>query len=233
MLNRWVFNLAILATSILVAVTVYQFVDIVNRGGPVMVPILVCSFFALTITVERMIYFAGLDADAGAFADRLRALVQARQWTDAQALCRAARGPIARVAAAGLAARDHAAQDIERTMEDAAHEELPLLERHHQWLATIAQIATLLGLLGTVIGMVAAFQSVETKAVGASPVSPADLAGGIWQALLTTVAGLSVAIPTILAYNYLAGRVTELQFQIERIAAVLANWRRADAAERP
>ena len=72
----------------------------------------------------------------------------------------------------------------------------------------------------------------QAKATSANPVSPGELAGGIWQALITTAAGLSVAIPTILAYNYLASRVTDVQFQMEKAAAIIANWRRGTAADR-
>ena len=88
-----------------------------------------------------------------------------------------------------------------------------------------------LGLLGTVTGLVRAFQVIQAKAGSSgNPVSPGDLAGGVWEALITTVAGLTVAIPTILAYNYLAGRVGEVQFQMERAAAVVSSWRRRTRA---
>jgi len=76
-----------------------------------------------------------------------------------------------------------------------------------------------------VTGLVRAFQVIQTKSVGGNPVSPGDLAGGVWEALLTTVAGLTVAIPTILAYNYFAGRVAEVQFQMEKAAALVSGWR--------
>ena len=104
--------------------------------------------------------------------------------------------------------------------------EEPIVELHVRWLATLAQVATLLGLLGTVIGMVEAFQVIQSKATGVNPVNPGDLAGGIWQALTTTVAGLEVAIPTILAYQYLLSRIAEVQFQMEKVTRLISGWRR-------
>ena len=103
---------------------------------------------------------------------------------------------------------------------------MPAVERGLRWLSTLAQVATLLGLLGTVTGLVRAFQVIQTKSAGGNPVSPGDLAGGVWEALITTVAGLTVAIPTILAYNYLASRVAEVQFQMEKAATLISGWRR-------
>jgi biopolymer transport protein ExbB len=128
---------------------------------------------------------------------------------------------------AGLTVKSGTPQEIVEAMEDAAHAELPELERHLRSLSTLAQVSTLLGLLGTVTGLVKAFQVIQTKAVGGSPVSPGDLAGGVWEALLTTVAGLVVAIPTILAYNYFAGRVGDVQFYLEKASTMVSGWRRS------
>ena len=83
-----------------------------------------------------------------------------------------------------------------------------------------------MGLLGTVTVLVRAFQAIQMKSTGGNPVSPGDLAGGVWEALITTVAGLVIAIPTILAYNYFAGRVADVQFHMEKAAAIIAGWRR-------
>ncbi|MBU1148008.1 MAG: MotA/TolQ/ExbB proton channel family protein, partial [Candidatus Omnitrophica bacterium] len=88
---------------------------------------------------------------------------------------------------------------------------------------TIAHITPLLGLLGTVTGMVRAFQVIQEKSVSFNPVSPGDLAGGIWEALLTTVAGLIVAIPTVVAYNYMVTRVEEFILEMERSATEVTD----------
>jgi len=208
------------------ATILYWSVDIVHRGGPVMIPIVMCSIFALTVALERLYFFLRLGAKTAPFLEALRGAVQGRQWDEADALCERTAGPIARVGAAGLAAREAPEEEIQHVMEDAARDELPVVEGHVRWLATFAQVATLLGLLGTVSGMVEAFQVIQTKAGGANPVSPGDLAGGIWEALTTTVAGLEVAIPTILVYNYLVSRIGEVQFHTEKMTRLVAGWRR-------
>jgi len=228
MVNRMVYSVLVAGVAATFGTLLYWQVDVIHRGGAVMIPIIMCSIFALTIVIERLYFFLSLRADTAQFFDKLRRLVQARNWSGTDALCQAAKGPVARVARAGLIAHEKTAEEIERVMAEAAHEELPLIERHHRWLSPIAQVSTLLGLLGTVTGMVIAFQVIENKATATNPVSPADLAGGIWQALITTVAGLEVAIPTIVAYNYLASRSAEVQYQMERAAAIIAHWRRAE-----
>jgi len=228
MVNRMVQTALFGSVAALFGTVLYWQVDVIHRGGPVMVPIIMCSMFALAIVLERLYFFFSLRTDPSQFFDQLSALVRKRQWPDADKLCRSAKGPVARVAQAGIAAHEKTAEEIERVMAEAAHSELPLIERHHRWLSPLAQVSTLLGLLGTVTGMVVAFQVIQNKATSNNPVSPADLAGGIWQALITTVAGLEVAIPTIVAYNYLASRVAELQYQMERAAAIVANWRRTE-----
>ena len=100
---------------------------------------------------------------------------------------------------------------------------MPRLEKHIGLLSTIAHISPLLGLLGTVTGMVRAFQVIQEKTASFNPVSPGDLAGGIWEALLTTVAGLIVAIPTVVVYNYLVNRVDEFVVEMERSATEVIN----------
>ena len=218
----------VIGAALLMATLVYWQVDLIHRGGPVMIPIVMASIFSLTLIIERFSYFFNLHlgTDMDHFFKQLHAMVEGHRWADAQRICESAQGPVARVVLAGLAAREGSPQDIDDAMEEAAHAELPAVEQHIRWLSTLAQVATLLGLLGTVTGLVRAFQVIQLKSGSGSPVSPGDLAGGVWEALITTVAGLTVAIPTILAYNYLAGRVGEVQFQMERAAAVVAGWRR-------
>lgn len=219
-----------IGTAVVIAVLAFWQVDVVHRGGVVMVPIVMCSIFSLALIFERFYYFVNLHlgADMNRFFVSLREAIEAHRWKDAHALCEASAGPVARVVQAGLAAREASPQEIDETMEEAAHEELPSVEQHLRWLSTLAQVSTLLGLLGTVTGLVQAFQIIQVKTAGGSPVSPGDLAGGVWEALITTVAGLTVAIPTILAYNYFASRVAEVQFQMEKAAGIITGWRRRD-----
>ena len=228
MVNRMVQTALFVFGAAVMGLFLFARVDVIHRGGPVMVPIMMCSIFSLALIVERMAYFINLHlgTDINRFFEQLRNVVAERRWKDAQALCETWKGPVARVVLAGLAARDGAPQDIDEAMEEAAHDEMPAVEQHLRWLSTLAQVSTLLGLLGTVTGLVRAFQIIQLKTTAGSPVNPGDLAGGVWEALITTVAGLVIAIPTILAYNYFAGRVGEVQFQMEKSAALVSGWRR-------
>ena len=228
MVDRMVQAVAFVLVAALIGAGLFFQVDIIHRGGPVMIPIVMCSIFALALSMERLYYFfrLHLGKDIDHFFEQLRAAIQTQRWTDAQALCESWQGPVARVVLAGLEYRERTPQEIDEVMEAAAHEELPAVEQHLRWLSTLAQVATLLGLLGTVTGLVRAFQVIQVKTAGGNPVSPGDLAGGVWEALITTVAGLIIAIPTILAYNYLGSRVSEVQFQMEKAAAIISGWRR-------
>ena len=226
-ISRMVWTLGFVLMAALLGTVLYWRVEILNRGGPVMIPIVMCSVFALAITIDRLIYFGRHGATPDRLFQELPALIRERRWKDAEDLCESADGPVAAVARAGLQARERPAEERESILADTAHEQLPLIERHHRSLSTIAQVSTLIGLLGTVLGMVVAFQVIQSKATSTSPVNPADLAGGIWQALVTTAGGLIVAIPTILAYNYLTSRSAEVQYQMEKVAAIVAGTRTA------
>ncbi len=228
MINRMLHTAVFVVGAAMIGTVLFWQVDIINRGGPVMIPIVMCSIFSLALVFERFYYFFNLHLgkDIDGFFQQLRQAVEARQWPQAQALCDSWRGPVARVVHAGLTAHESSPQEIDDVMEDAAHHEMPDVEQHLRWLSTLAQVSTLLGLLGTVTGLVRAFQIIQTKSAAGNPVSPGDLAGGVWEALITTVAGLIVAIPTILAYNYFASRVGEVQHQMERAAAIVSGWRR-------
>jgi len=228
MTGRMVQAILFIGSAFLISWLLFWQVDLIHRGGVLMIPILMCSIFSLTLIIERLYFFfhLHLGTDITRFFEHLRAAIEGHRWKDSQALCETSQGPVARVVLAGLAAREGTPEEIDEAMEEAAHEELPAVEQHLRWLSTLAQVSTLLGLLGTVTGLVRAFQVIQTKSAGGNPVSPADLAGGVWEALITTVAGLSVAIPTILAYSYLASRVAEVQFQMEKAVALVSGWRR-------
>ena len=138
-------------------------------------------------------------------------------------LCERTSGPIAAILKAGVLKHDRSRNEIREAIEDASIHEVPRLERNLPVLSTVAQVAPLLGLLGTVTGLVKAFQVIEAKASAMNPVNPGDLAGGIWEALLATTFGLCVAIPTYVAYNYLVSRVDGFVLDMERSATDLLN----------
>lgn len=197
--------------------------EIIHKGGPVMYPIILCSILAFAIIIERLYHLYKARIDTDEFMNNVEITIKRNRIADAIKICESTPGPIARIVKAGILKHDRPRQEIRESIEDAGHLEVPGLEKHIGLLATIGHISPLLGLLGTVTGMVRAFQIIQEKTATFNPVSPGDLAGGIWEALLTTVAGLIVAIPTVVAYNYLVNRVDELVIDMERSAIEVMN----------
>ncbi len=185
------------------------------RGGVIMWPILLCSVVAVYIAIERMLTFRSAKPPGGAFQLKLRKVLEGKDVRLAQELCIQEKSPVGRIVGAGLEKVHHGPMRVRQAMEDQGKEEFTQLERHLSVLASIAGIAPMLGFLGTVTGLIAAFQSVAT-AVGQP--SPADLADGIWEALITTVFGLVVGIPTAAGYNYLVNQIHAITASFERIA---------------
>ncbi len=197
--------------------------EFMQKGGPIMWPILLCSVIAFTIVIERLIRLRQEQIDTKSFMEQISKSIKRNKIMEALDLCDRTGGPIAAILKAGILKHDRVRSEIREAIEDAGVHELPRLERNLPVLATVAHIAPLLGLLGTVTGLVKAFQVIESKATALNPVNPGDLAGGIWEALLTTVFGLVVAIPTLVAYNYLVSRVDGFVLDMERSATDLMN----------
>ena len=197
--------------------------EMMQKGGPIMWPILLCSVFAFAIVIERIIALRREQIDTKVFMEQISKSLKRNKIMEALELCDKTKGPIANILKAGILKHDRVRQEVREAIEDASIHEVPRLEKNLPVLATVAHITPLLGLLGTVTGMVAAFQVIESKASSLNPVNPGDLAGGIWEALLTTVAGLCVAIPTFVAYNYLVSRVDGFVLDMERSATELLN----------
>lgn len=186
-----------------------------QRGGIVMWPILFCSVLAMYFMVERWLTIRAAKAPSGSFQVKLRKMLDGKNLQLAQEVCIQEKSPVGRIIGAGLEKVHHGPMRVRQAMEDQGREEVTLLERHLAILASVAGIAPMLGFLGTVTGLVAAFQSVAT-AVGQP--SPADLADGIWEALITTVFGLVVGIPASAGYNYFVNKVQVIASAYERIA---------------
>jgi len=155
--------------------------------------------------------------------DDITAVLKRNKVIEAIEMCNRTAGPISHIIKAGILKHDRSKPEIKEAVEEAAQLEIPRLERHLPILATIAHITPLLGLLGTVSGMIKSFQVIQQKALAMAPVNPGDLAGGIWEALLATLAGLAVAIPTYVAYNYLTSQADALIYDMERSATDLVN----------
>jgi biopolymer transport protein ExbB len=197
--------------------------EMLIKGGPIMVPILLCSVIALAIVMERLYHIRSAQINTNEFMETIAGILKRNKIMDAIDMCNATPGPIAQILKAGIMKHDRPRLEIKEAIEDAGIHEVPRLEKNLGALATIAHIAPLLGLLGTVTGMVRAFQVIEQKAVALAPVNPGDLAGGIWEALITTVAGLAVAIPAYVAYNFLVSKVDGIVLEMEKSATDIVN----------
>ncbi|MDD5504697.1 MAG: MotA/TolQ/ExbB proton channel family protein [Candidatus Omnitrophica bacterium] len=197
--------------------------DFVIKGGPLMYPIILCSIIAMAIIIERVYHLYRARIDTRKFMDEISNVLRRNKIIEAIEICDKTPGPIAHILKAGILKHDRPRQEIREAIEEAALYEVPRMEKNLTALSTIAHISPLLGLLGTVVGMVSCFQVIQQKSTSLNPVSPGDLAGGIWQALITTVAGLTVAIPVYVACNYLISRVNYFVIDMERSATDLIN----------
>lgn len=197
--------------------------EMMVKGGPLMYPLILCSVIALAVFIERLWSLRRAEINTGEFMEDIAETLRRNKIMEAIDKCNAMPGPIARVLKAGILKYDRPRADIKEAIEDAALHEVPQLEKNLSVLATIAHITPLLGLLGTVTGMLKAFQVIEQKATALVPVNPADLAGGIWEALIATVTGLAIAIPAYVAYNFLVTRVDGFVLEMEKSATDLVN----------
>jgi biopolymer transport protein ExbB len=182
------------------------------RGGPVMWLLLVLGLVAAVIFVERALFLHRGQIRSTEFLNGIKNLLQKQRLMEGLTLCEETPGPVAKVVKAGLR---HAADDEQAmrfAVQEAALVEIPVLERRIGALAAIAQIAPLLGLLGTLLGMIKTFWLFNQ---GGNYATPGVLAGGMWEALLTAAAGLAVAIPTHLGRHFLSGRVRALVQDME------------------
>ncbi|HHI76634.1 MAG TPA: MotA/TolQ/ExbB proton channel family protein [Gammaproteobacteria bacterium] len=191
--------------------------ELVKAGGLLMWPIIACSVIAMAIVVERLWALRVRRVIPENLVARIWQLHQKGKLTTAHIATIRDSSPLGRVLAAGLLNREHPREVMKEAIEEEGRQVVHELERYLNTLGTIAAIAPLLGLLGTVIGMIKVFAAITTAGVG----NPAVLAGGISEALITTAAGLSVAIPALIFHRYLSGRVDQLVIAMEAEALKL------------
>ena len=197
--------------------------ELILAGGPLMIPIIICSVIALGIIISKLVLYAKISTDPQRLKREVFALLKQNKMKEAVLAAEANPSPLAQILKAGILKFGSSREDIKEAMEDVSLFEIPKLEKRFTALATIAHVTPLLGLLGTVTGMTRSFYTIKELAGSMNPVTPGDLAGGIGVALLTTVAGLTVAIPTFVAYNYLVSRVNAFVLEMERGATELVN----------
>ncbi|MBX3704030.1 MAG: MotA/TolQ/ExbB proton channel family protein [Steroidobacteraceae bacterium] len=193
--------------------------EIVIAGGPVMWPILLCSVIAAAIILERLWTLQRKRVIPRELTDKVWKLVETRTLNDRHIEALARNSPLGRVLAAGLANRSQGREIMKEVIEDTGRHVVHELERFLNPLGTIAAITPLLGLLGTVTGMIQAFEAITSQGVG----DPQVLSGGIGEALITTAAGLIVAIPSLIGFRYLRGLVDFLVVEMEKEAMKLVQ----------
>lgn len=204
-------------------------IAIMEQGGILMWPIFVCSLIALAIVLEKFVSLRRADIDTREFMDTMRQVLRQNRTQEAVEICDETDAPVARIMKAGILKHDRPKEDIREAIEDAGRFETPRLERYLSGLATCATVAPMLGLLGTVQGMIKAFAKIQNMR---GQVNPSDLAEGIGNALLTTAAGLAVAIPVVIFYNYFLSRVEGMIVEMEASSSELIDLLTRNRGER-
>ncbi|MBU2497970.1 MAG: MotA/TolQ/ExbB proton channel family protein [Proteobacteria bacterium] len=198
--------------------------DFVVRGGIFIYPIILCSIIALAVFLERLWVLRRKHILPAEFIRNVEELLKKQKISDAMFLCQGDLSSIARVFFAGLKNAGRGMWLVKESIEERGSREASILEKRVGILSTIANLTPLLGLLGTVSGMIKTFNVISVQGVG----NPAPLAGGIAEALITTAAGLSVAIPTLVCYRIVKDKAESLIFQMEensiKIIEIIENY---------
>ncbi|HWG31661.1 MAG TPA: MotA/TolQ/ExbB proton channel family protein, partial [Steroidobacteraceae bacterium] len=193
--------------------------EIVRAGGPLMWPIIICSIGAAAIVLERLWTLQDRRVLPPELTQKVWQLVETNQVTDKVIAALEQNSPLGKLLAAGLANRHRPREIMMERLEDTGRHVVHELERFLNTLGTIAGISPLLGLLGTVTGIIRSFNAIQAGGMG----DPRALSGGIAEALIATVAGLCVAIPSLIAYRYLRGRVDGIVIEMEKHAIRIAD----------
>lgn len=193
-----------------------SFTDLIFQGGWVMIPILILSVVAVAFFVERFLALRAAKFDLQSLIVRLRSYIHSGDLKGAMGYCEAQDKPVTRILSHGLERLGRPISEISEAVQVAGKEETFLLTKRMDGLASVAALAPMLGFLGTVTGMISAFQQIQALE---GNVNPSVLAGGIWEALLTTAAGLAVGILALFMYNYLQGQLARRAHDLEIAAA--------------
>lgn len=190
------------------------------NGGVILWLILLVSAVAVVVFVERFLHYHRAQINSTEFLSGVRNVLRRDNVVEALSICDATPGPVARLVKTAILNRDHGRERITESLEEAGLSEVPRLEEKLNLLATIAQITPLLGLLGTILGLMQTFSAINRAGVMAHAGMVSD---GVWKALICAGAGLAVAIPAHAAYNYLVSRVNSIVLDMERSATEIVN----------
>jgi biopolymer transport protein ExbB len=199
--------------------------EIFIQGGPVMYPLLLCSIVSLTVIVERIIYWVTLDLNRqNDLIEEILEHCRLGDWDTVRQKSAGTRNPVLRVLVSGILHRDY---NLSKAMESAAMDQMKAMKRFMGILDTIITVAPLLGIFGTVTGIILSFEMLGSAGIE----DPKAVTSGIAQALITTAAGLGIAILTVFPYNYFNSRVESAAVSIETYATrleIVCNGKPAD-----
>ena len=190
------------------------------NGGPVIWLILLAAATAIVVFIERALYCHRSQINSAEFLNGVRTVLKRNNVVEAISICDATPGPVAHIVKAAILSREHGRDRVREAVEEAGLTEVPLLEEKLNLLATIAQIAPLLGLLGTIIGFIRVFSRIQEAGLYANINT---LSHGIWEALICAASGIAVAIPVHAGYNYLVSRINKIILDMERAAGEVVN----------
>jgi biopolymer transport protein ExbB len=190
------------------------------NGGPVIWLILIAAATAAVVFVERALYCHRSQINSAEFLNGVRTVIKRGNVVEAIAICDATAGPVARLVKAAILSREFGRERVREAVEETGLVEVPRLEEKLNLIATIAQIAPLLGLFGTIVGFIDVFGQIEQSGLYAHIEL---LSHGVWKALVCAAGGIAVAIPAHAGYNYLVSRVNKIVLDMERAAAEIVN----------
>src|SRR5213595_103866 len=193
---------------------------LLERGGLMTWLLLIMSAVVIVVFVERLLHYHQAQINSAELLNGVRNVLKRDNVVEALSICDATPGPVARLVKTAILNRDRGREGVRDALEEAGLLEVPRLEDKLNLLATIAQIAPLMGLLGTVMGFMRMFLQLQREGTFATP---DRLAGGIWGALISMAAGLAVAIPTYAGYNYLVNRVNSIVLDMEKASTEILN----------
>jgi biopolymer transport protein ExbB len=196
--------------------TSMSFFEILTQGGVLMFPLFILSVLAIYVIAERWRKLENSKMDIAAMLNNIESLLKSGSQQRAIQYCEEFDKPLARILKAGISRLGRPIQNIEDAIRNAGKKEIFYLEKRMNWLATIAGVAPLIGFTGTVTGMIRAFMDIQSLQ---GNVNPSTLAGGIWEALITTAAGLIVGIIAYGFYNFLLGKINRMIFELENASA--------------
>lgn len=195
----------------------FPLLELFYKGGPVMWPLLMLSLVALIFIIERFIHYRKAQINTDDFLKKMTKVLREGNFKQALKICEDTRGPIASILKSGLLKIDKGRAEVERAIEQAGGLEMARLERGLMALASVSNIAPLLGFLGTVTGMINSFDAIAKQGLN----DPSLVASGISEALITTATGLAIAIPVVAAYNFFTAKVNRMVLEMEESTAVL------------